>query len=133
MPTFIVKPKPDEDFYVAWSTIVDAPGAFGDREAIKRDIWAKATDERLDRADEYGTSMCDPDLPRDRQWFGWHDEEFMIREVVPDRDGGTWVAPRENLRAICEGIDAGQDVTPLLRFEPYDDAPTPTTEAKEAE
>lgn len=121
MPTFIVKPKRDEDFYVAWSTVVDAPGSFGTRAEIKRDQFAHATDDRLDRADEFGTSMCDPALPRDRQWFGWHDDAFLIREVIPYREGGCWLAPRENLRAICEGIAAGADVTGLLRFEIHEE------------
>lgn len=119
MPTFIVKPKRDEDFYVAWSTVVDAPVAWGTQAALDDGWRVETSPERFDRADEYGTSMFDPDLPRDQQWFGWHDTEFMIREVVPYRDGGAWVAPREQLRDICAGLDAEADVTHLLRFEEH--------------
>lgn len=122
MPTFIVKPKPDEDFYVAWSTVVDAPTAHGTRAELEACPWLDTSSGRFGRADERGTSMNDPILPADQQWFGWHTAEWMIREVVPHRAGGVWVVSRENLRSVCEGIDAGADVTGLLRFETHEEA-----------
>lgn len=121
MPSFIVKPKPDEDWYCVWSTIVDCPGHGGTREEILRNVYAKATPERLDRADEYGTSMCDPELPRDRQWFGWHDEAFFIREVVPWSEDGIYEVPRVNIRALCERLSKSEDVTDLLTFHPHEE------------
>jgi hypothetical protein len=125
MPTFIVKPDRDEDFYVAWSTVVDSPTAFGSRANITRIGHAHATPERLARADEYGTSMCDPDLPRDRQWFGWRDDEFIVMEVeIADRrQGGAYFVPRANVRALCVrmGEDELADVSDLLVFHPDED------------
>lgn len=120
MPTFIVKPKADEDFYVAWSTIVDAPTTYGTREEISRDPHARASAERLARADEYGTSMMCPALPRDEQWFGWHDDSFLVGEVsIPNRrEGGAYYVSRCNIRALCEREAAGEDPTDLLTFEP---------------
>lgn len=124
MPNFIVKPVTAEDFYVAWSTIVDAPTAFGSREELAGLLRGdESKPERFDRADEYGTSMQDPELPRDHQWFGWHDEAFMLREwPIPNAryDEGTYEVPRENVRALCERYPDG-DPTDLLIFHPFED------------
>ena len=113
MPTFIVKPKRDEDFYVLWSTVVDAPTGYGMRAELIGPFGGPA--ERFDRADEYGTSMQDPDLPRDRQWFGWHDESFLLMNCGPDAPAnGVWRVPRANVRDLCERLGRDADVTDLL-------------------
>jgi len=121
MPSYIVKPLADEDFYVVWSTVLDAPTTFGSRAELAAGLGHQEdTSERLDRADEYGTSMNDPEIPRDRQWFGWHDKAFMLREwPIPNarHDEGIYEIPRENVRALCEQDD-GADPTPLLTFTP---------------
>jgi hypothetical protein len=122
VPTFIVKPVQGEDFYVAWSTVVDAPTGWGSREQISRQAWVKATPDRLARADEYGTSMCDPDLPPDRQWFGWHDVGFLVMEVdIPNPGNGSYVIPRSKIRALCERIERREDPTDLLSFTAWED------------
>lgn len=112
MPSFIIKPKRTEDFYVLWSTIVDAPTAFGSREDLSATLGAtEGRAERFDRAEEFGTSMCDPELPPNAQWFGWNDEEFIIREVGPI-DGHI---SRNDLRTLCERLDTSADVSDLIR------------------
>lgn len=123
MPGFIVKPIADEDFYVRWSTIVDAPTAFGSREELAAELGPEhGSPDRFERADEFGTSMCDPEIARDRQWFGWHKMEFMLREwPIPNaRSEGTYGVPRENVRALCEQ-DEDDDPTDLLIFHPHED------------
>lgn len=122
MPSFIVKPKADEDFYVVWSTVVDAPTAWGDRSELERDLGSvESSPERFDRADATGTSMNDPEIRNGRQWFGWHDKEFMLMEWdIPNRQKGVYQVPRENVRALCEAYDTDIDITPLLTFEPWE-------------
>lgn len=57
MPTVILKASDNlDDFYVLWSTVVDAPIAWGDREFLKKSIPQGMDDDRFDRADRTGTS-----------------------------------------------------------------------------
>jgi len=125
VPSFIVKPIADEDFYVVWSTVVDAPTGCGSREELARDLGpAKGAPERFDRADKFGTSMKDPEIARDCQWFGWHDKAFRLAEwPIPNarRNEGIYQVPRENIRALCEQSEDA-DPTELLIFTPHEDA-----------
>jgi hypothetical protein len=124
MPSFIVKPIADDDFYVEWSTVVDAPTAFGTRVGLAKLLPGDSgSSERFRRADQYGTSMMDPALPRDRQWFGWHDRAFLLMEwEIPNRrSDGAYEVARENVRALCERYEAGGDPTDLLTFTPHED------------
>ena len=64
MPTFIIKPTPDSEVYVEWSTIVDAPISMGTRQGYlgtKRHDGSYYTNELFDQADVTGTSL---------KWFG---------------------------------------------------------------
>ncbi|WP_203823101.1 hypothetical protein, partial [Paractinoplanes ferrugineus] len=63
MGRVVIKPERDQDFYVGWSTIVEAPIWFGSRvDALKyiaqdhRESGGPADppEERLARADRYG-------------------------------------------------------------------------------
>lgn len=67
MPSYIIKPNPDVDEYVLWSTIPDTPvsdvlGRAGMTRFLVSEYWQSNTraqvevDERLDRADQTGTS-----------------------------------------------------------------------------
>ncbi|MCW6008697.1 hypothetical protein K1W54_29745 [Micromonospora sp. CPCC 205371] len=86
MGHILIKPVPDRDEYVYWSTVVEAPIAFGSRvemlaefaEEWKRDHgdippqgW-RSPEARLARADEYGSSAVDG-------FFRW-DETTLIFE-----------------------------------------------------
>lgn len=120
MPGFIVKPVAEEDFYVRWSTVVDAPTDYGTRQELEDSLGEKeGAPERFTRADELGSSMCDPALPRDQQWFGWHERSFILMEwEIPDRrHDGHYEIPRENIRALCEQPE-DTDPTRLLIFIP---------------
>jgi hypothetical protein len=127
MPSFLVKASPDEDWYCRWSTIVDAPTAWGSREQMTREAHdpREVAPERFERADRNGTSAMIPGTPDAEQWFGWSDGEFILAEAGPDyREGGSWMLPRANLRAFCEALEADQDTTPLCVWEQHEDDDT---------
>lgn len=111
MPSYVVKPVRDDDFYVIWSTIVDAPTAFGDRAEVAemRDV----TEDRLQRADANGTSAFDADI------FGYADQEFLLHNVDFKgwRNDRAYFVPRTNLKELCRRIGADEDVGDLLRSE----------------
>lgn len=98
MPSYIVKPKPDEDFYIYWSTVVDGPVGWGSRKDLKRDISGDSliagNDQRFDRADETGTSSI-------AGFGGWEETEFVVREIGPH----PFILNREDFRAFCESWD----------------------------
>jgi hypothetical protein len=124
MPSYIVKADPAQDFYVMWSTVVDAPCAFGTRAELARFYpGPDSAPERFARADEFGTSANWPNWPSHDMPFGWQDEEFIVMEGSPERLGedgyseaGCWLLPRGNLRAYCEELGAGRDGAELLRW-----------------
>lgn len=97
MPRYIIKPKRDEDFYVAYSTVVDSPCESGTRS----DFLSDGTDPaRLDRADDNGSSAM---------WHEgyWDDDRITVREGVEDatRNGAWWgTIARDDLRAFCETL-----------------------------
>lgn len=98
MPSYVVKPDPDEDFYVYWSSVVDNWVLAGPRQVFIDD---GIDPDRIDRADKHGSSA--------RWWmpvpYGWEDEWFILREdprINYDRGDGCWVLPRKNLRAYVD-------------------------------
>ncbi|PRZ15162.1 hypothetical protein [Nesterenkonia sandarakina] len=123
MPGFIIKPKPDEDFYVRYSTVADSVTQFGSREELTKSLHSDEADPaRFDRADEHGTSALGFEPP----YLGWHDTEIQIREGVIDPtepDGGDvpWsYIKRADLRALCGTLRDGYFHPPagMLRWEP---------------
>lgn len=105
MPSAIMKPKRDEDFYVRYSTIVDSPCENGTRAQMIAVY--RVAPERLDRADETGTS-AEWGFTDDTLWLGWQDTEIHVREGVMDPtepDGAWWgTIARADLRAFCETL-----------------------------
>lgn len=73
MPTYVVKPDRVHDFYVAWSTVVDNVVGVGTRAEMVANHYAA---ERVDRADEYGTSAIEP-----RGLFGWDDKQILVANM----------------------------------------------------
>lgn len=112
MGEFVVKASPDVDLYLIWSTITDCPYYVGTREEIREHLWDEyrsehphstpqpgySPDDRMARADEHGTSAQAP-----AGMYGWDDEAFSIREVVPD-DGHWYELPRVNLVAYARAL-----------------------------
>ncbi len=116
----IIKPERDVDFYIEWSSIVEAPTAFGPREWMldhlvedyrpdgQRYLNERAASVvRLDRADESGSSAFKP--------FGctWDEDGEIYQQQ------GT--LPRSKMREACGrlGADESADLTDLLT--PFDD------------
>jgi hypothetical protein len=120
MPSYIIKPERDRDFYVYWSTVVEAPVAFGDREYIlsylraelERDS-ATSPQGRLRRADETGSSALWPS-PSDPA-YGWDDNELIYQQQGTLR--------RDRLPELCKRLtgDDHADVSDLLT--PFEDGP----------
>jgi hypothetical protein len=130
MPQFVYKEAPDVDYYVLWSSVVDAPTFTGTREEMLADLkstedpWLKddaphKAENRLARADETGTSskwvetegMLDQ-FPEDGSWA---DDTFIFQQ-----EG---VLTRANLFKLCHRLDADRnaDVSDLLQ--PFEDHP----------
>jgi len=105
----IIKPLRDDDFYVVYSSVVDAPIQFGTRAELEA-TYEFAAPVRFERADEHGTSSF-------HRWHGWDDKVISVRGGF--RPGAypanAWCATvaREDLRALCESVDADGYWNPL--------------------
>lgn len=97
MPSYIVKPDRVRDFYVLWSTIVDAPTAFGTRAELtaEADLGPQAA-ERFARADEFGSSCR---VGETAPWYGWD-----YKAIIYNQQG---ILRRHRLRAVCELLRVG--------------------------
>jgi hypothetical protein len=88
MGHILIKPTRDRDEYVYWSTIVEAPIAWGDREEMLRELTAEwhrdhghdvppagltAPGKRLERADTYGSSSLDG-------FYRWDDDSLIYEQ-----------------------------------------------------
>lgn len=98
----IIKPRRDEDFYVVYSSVVDAPIQWGTRAELESS-YEHAAAERFSRADETGSSSL-------HAWGGWATPVISVREGF--RPGAyppnAWCAKvaRADLRRFCEAIDS---------------------------
>ena len=88
MPRFIIKPTRDDDLYVEWSTIVDAPTRWGTAADLR------LTADRKARTDAWGTSSWD-------QFFGWNQPSILVANMG---DQEFYDLPRENLKAFLEAL-----------------------------
>ncbi|MFF9565781.1 hypothetical protein ACF1AJ_20700 [Leifsonia sp. NPDC014704] len=95
MPHYILKPRPERDFYIDWSTVVDRPADWGSREMLSAELDGRsAAPERFDRADETGTSSLVGEL-------GWGAEEIVVHNI----EGGPVVVRRVDLEAFCGSLN----------------------------
>jgi hypothetical protein len=96
MGTAIVKPSPEEDFYIIWSSIVDNLYGCGTRAEIENSFPEEAHPMRFQRADEWGTSSL---LRR----CGWNSDRILVREddALEYLGDGAWFLPRKNLKAYA--------------------------------
>jgi len=120
MPSYVIKVDPSRDEYVYWSTIVEAPVAWGDGDFMRQ--YLSLHDElgdgcRLVRANKYGTSCMD--LGDGLRFYDWTTESLIYQQQG--------LIDRDDLWALCMRLERREDVADLLR--PFDDAtPTPTKE-----
>jgi len=118
MPSHIVKPERDkyDDFYIVWSSVVDNLTAAGTR----AEFLAEHSDwgDRLDRADEYGSSA----IWADPAPYGWEDDDLLVcnDDAADAFQDGYAVVPRKNLRAYAERRMVGADTTDLLVFKEWE-------------
>ncbi len=120
MGTIVIKPDRDVDFYVGWSSIVEAPVWWGPtaevREYILQDVRRGISDSpevRLARADEHGTSSHDP---RDG---GWDDEGFIYEQrgfLRRDRIAQVCrLLEQQNLDAVWDLLEPFEDEAEVRR------------------
>lgn len=112
MPGIVIKPVPDENFYIIWSTVVDNVTFLGEREHVIAHLCSRgdANDEvqdRLVRADANGTSAMWPETGPDA-YGGWNDDGFIVHNMK-HFDTARWL-PRELLYSYCERIVEGEDL-----------------------
>ncbi|MFC4224343.1 hypothetical protein [Lysinibacter cavernae] len=104
----LIKPRPDEDFYVFYSTLHFSPMEWGPRSDYE-DLEDLAED--FERADKYGSSS------NQDATFHWNDWNVEIRDgwapgIVPDLAVAATI-DREDLRELCESdVGAGFTVVP---------------------
>lgn len=94
MPRYIIKPDPDVDLYVDWSTVTDTPLGWGTADQLDLKPVHK------ERADLTGTSSV-------HGFDGWDDGPLLISEM--GTSGGGWSLPRESLRGFIEELSATAD------------------------
>jgi hypothetical protein len=93
MPSYIVKADPNEDFYVEWSTVVDAPIRWGTAAEVT------ARRDRIARADATGTSSFDG-------FYNWEQASFLVANLG---DGDFYRLPRRNLRAFLGTLSGASE------------------------
>lgn len=118
MPSYVIKPNPDKDFYVLWSDNTESPWAWGPADEVhvylvedaqkphgdKTNQWL-----RILRADEYGSSARWPSSLR--PFGGYDDGGFIYKQQG-------WL-PRWRLTELCARLELDHDVDDLL--EPLED------------
>ena len=99
---FVIKPDPALDFYILWSTIVDAPVLWGSRtKMLAVDKYYNIHNERLDRTDERGTSSLG-----DPPWYGWDHEKFVFE--------GYGLIKRSDLVELCKRMEEHRPFDDLI-------------------
>ena len=117
MPTYIIKPSRDEDFYVWWSTVVDAPvGPVRGRATLI----GSGEPFRAPFVVERDVVAWPPsDWPVEKMPFGWNVSEWRItnQDDLEETGEGWWLLPRKNLREFCRRRDAGEQIADLVKWE----------------
>jgi len=109
----VMKEAPDVDFYVEWSSVVEAPTACGTRDEIARVIGGDVA-ERLARCDATGTTSLWVETAgmRDRypEEGAWDDDSFIYMQLGILTRAGVFELARRPM---------GADVSDLLT--PFED------------
>jgi hypothetical protein len=111
MPHFILKPEPDKDLYVWWSTITEVPMAVGTRAELAVQMSRSGEDsspERFDRADQRGTSSVDG-------LDGWADGATTGSVIVEQRG----FVQLKDLPEVFRCMEAGESYDHVVI--PFDD------------
>lgn len=123
MPSYVIKTDREHERYVYWSTVVEAPLAWGNR----ADMLAKLSEEsdpylrddaphhpnnRMARADEFGTSCHD--LGDGLRFYSWDEDSLIYQQEGVVQRGDLW--------ELCQRLKHGEPVADLLK--PFDDEGT---------
>lgn len=105
MPSLIVKPEKDVDFYVVWSSVVDNITAAGTRAQLQHDTLLaarkEAGDDRFDRADQYGSSAHpEGEMAGDGYWDA---KGFVVSNEFRRTDCTFFWLDRGDLAAFARG------------------------------
>lgn len=108
MPSYIVKVNKEDDFYVYWSDIVDAPHCWGTKAEVSdymKRIWDDTSFGRWERADLTGTSSM----------VGYHDWDsgFIYKQLG--------FLKRSNLGEFLASYDKEENEFDLSLLEPFED------------
>jgi hypothetical protein len=114
MPTIVIKPDRDVDFYIGWSTVTENPHWWGPRSEVTAYLAERASayhddqpEVRLARADRYGTS------------------DMSVREGEWGDDGLIYeqrgILPRRHLVAACEALGRADEAAVWALLEPFED------------
>lgn len=112
MGHIIIKPSPDRDEYVYWSTVVEAPLAYGNRaemlKHIERDdrYGNDAPEVRMARTDRHGSSSLEG-------FYGWDDKEFIYEQ--------RGLLPRSKLFEACRLLDEDREPDVWDLVAPFED------------
>lgn len=110
MPSYLIKPDREENFYCYWSEIVEAPHCWGDREYVEaymEKIGENAGD-RWERTDETGSSAFPP-------FYKWGQGQGYI---IYEQRG---MLPLGHLKDFLESYDEETGHFDLSYLEPFDD------------
>lgn len=99
----LIKCRREEDFYIGWSEIVEAPTWYGTAAEARKKGY---TQDRIDRADKHGTSS----LPG---FYDWNDSGMIAEQ--------RGFLPRRYLRAYVLLYDANQLQAAFDLLEPFED------------
>lgn len=128
MPTFYYKEAPDVEYFVGWSSVVDAQTFTGNREEMLAHLRSQADpylsedaphhpDRRMERLDRTGTTSMwvehEGMLDRFPEEGSWEDDNYIYLQQG--------VLTRENLFKLCHRRDEDPeaDVSDLLA--PFDE------------
>lgn len=114
MGEYVVKPDPEEDWYVYWSDVTDRPVSAGTRAEFLEASWVAARSvepvaRRLDRADRLGSSAF-----FDLYWWGCEWLCFDNRGMLP----------RARLRGFADAVLSGDLQRAYDMLEPFEDGMT---------
>lgn len=113
MPSAIIKPSLEEDFYVEWSYVCDAPSVWGDRATLTRELMAydprASASVRFERADATGTSFIDDALG----------DTIIVQDW--DHGKGYGTLKRTDIRTYCERMERKESPDDLVDYSDEDD------------
>jgi hypothetical protein len=128
MPSFIYKEAPDVDYYVEWSSVVEAPKFTGNREVMLarlretsdpylREDAPHHPERRLERADATGTTSMWVENQGMRDKYAeegsWEDDVYIYRQQG--------VLTRANLFVLCHRTDDDPDADVSDLLKPFDE------------